>query len=158
MSGQDRAARRLLLQQTRGLPIHVVREGRDDTSGIVSLMLELAIGEESVATSALGLIYAFGLLSFGDALPAGLSRLDYRHQDEFTVVDFLEHLSYRLGRLHFYVDYLRGRLLKTMVDINQDGTVLLQTVNRGDLAKRWVAILQGDGEPLPWDLEDSGTP
>ena len=42
-----------------------------------------------------------------------------------------------------YVDYLRGRCVKTTVEIGSDGKVLLETVNRGKAALKWIARLQG---------------
>jgi hypothetical protein len=42
-----------------------------------------------------------------------------------------------------YVDYLRGRCVKTTVEIGNDGRVLLETVNRGKAAMKWIARLQG---------------
>jgi hypothetical protein len=47
------------------------------------------------------------------------------------------------GRLHFYADYVRGRCLKTTVDIDKDGKIVVETVNRGEAATRWISKLQG---------------
>jgi hypothetical protein len=59
------------------------------------------------------------------------------------VADLLRHLTFVRGRLHFYADYVRGRMVKTTVEIDEDGKILLETVNRGEAATRWVAKLQG---------------
>ena len=42
-----------------------------------------------------------------------------------------------------YVDYLRGRCLKTKVEIASDGTIVLDTVNRGKAATMWIERLRG---------------
>jgi len=42
-----------------------------------------------------------------------------------------------------YVDYPRGRCVKTSVDVSGDGHVLLERVNRGQAATRWVDRLKG---------------
>ncbi len=55
----------------------------------------------------------------------------------------LRHLKYEHGRLYFYADYVRGRMMKTTVEINPDGVIRLETINRGESAARWVAPLQG---------------
>lgn len=89
-----------------------------------------------------GLIYAIGVLSFADARPRGSSEIDFRDKDEWYVADMLRHLTFVRGRLHFYADYVRGRMLKTTVEIDKDGKILLETVNRGEAATRWIAKLQ----------------
>ncbi|MBZ0237964.1 MAG: hypothetical protein K8M05_36970 [Deltaproteobacteria bacterium] len=38
---------------------------------------------------------------------------------------------------------MRGRCLKTTIEIDWDGKITLETVNRGEAATRWVAKLQG---------------
>jgi hypothetical protein len=40
-------------------------------------------------------------------------------------------------------DYVRGRCMKTTIVVRADGTFVLDTVNRGEAATRWVARLQG---------------
>ena len=42
-----------------------------------------------------------------------------------------------------YVDYLRGRCIKTVVEVSSDGRVFLKTVNRGQAATRWVERIKG---------------
>jgi hypothetical protein len=44
-----------------------------------------------------------------------------------------------------YVDYLRGRCVKTTVEVARDGKVRLETVNRGKAALARVARLPGKG-------------
>lgn len=98
---------------------------------------------EVLERCALGLIFTFGVLSFHDAKPRGVSA-DYADGvDEFAVSDLVRHLRFRKGRINFYADYVHGRMMKTSVEISPDGKVVLETVNRGEAATRWVARLQG---------------
>jgi len=96
-----------------------------------------------IESCAWGLIYALGVLSFADARPRGVSDMHYVEKDEWYVGDMLRHLRFARGRLHFYADYVRGRMLKTTIDIDRDGKITLETVNRGEAATRWVSKLQG---------------
>lgn len=96
-----------------------------------------------IESCAWGLIYALGVLSFADARPRGVSDMHYVEKDEWHVGDMLRHLRFERGRLHFYADYVRGRMLKTTIDIDRDGKITLETVNRGEAATRWVSKLQG---------------
>jgi hypothetical protein len=96
-----------------------------------------------IESCAFGLIYALGVLSFADARPRGISEKDYAEKDDWRVGDMLRHLRFERGRLHFYADYVRGRSMKTTVEIDKDGKIMLETVNRGEAATRWVARLQG---------------
>ncbi len=57
--------------------------------------------------------------------------------------DFYRHLSFIRGKLRFDADYVRGRLIKTVVEISKDGTILITTINRADLAFQWVEYLLG---------------
>jgi hypothetical protein len=59
------------------------------------------------------------------------------------VEDFHRHLSFMYGKLRFEADYVRGRLIKTVVEISKDGTILIKTINRADLASQWVEYLLG---------------
>lgn len=92
---------------------------------------------------ALGVIYALGVLSFHDARPRGNSGMDFAEKDDWTVADLLRGLTFPAGRVYFYADYVRGRMLKTGVEIFPDGRIVLETQNRGEAATRWVAKLKG---------------
>jgi hypothetical protein len=91
---------------------------------------------------AFGFIYALGALSFIDARPRGVSDMHFEDKDEWTAGDMLRRLRFEGGELHFYADYVRGRCMKTVI-VRPDGTFLLDTVNRGEAATRWIAKLQG---------------
>ena len=96
-----------------------------------------------LSSCAWGLVYAIGVLSFADARPRGISEIDFQERDDWFVSDMLAHLRFEQGRLHSYADYVRGRMLKTGVDIDKDGKIVVQTTNRGEAATRWIAKLQG---------------
>ncbi|MBX9717562.1 MAG: hypothetical protein K2X36_01805 [Microbacteriaceae bacterium] len=98
---------------------------------------------EVLESCALGLIFTLGVLSFIDAKPRGVSA-DYADDvDKFRVSDLVRHLRFPKGRISFYADYVHGRMMKTSVEVSLDGEVVLETVNRGEAATRWVARLQG---------------
>jgi len=92
---------------------------------------------------AFGFIYALGVLSFADARPRGVSGMHFEEKDDWAAGDMLRHLRFERGELHFYADYVRGRCMKTTVIVRADGTFMLDAVNRGEAATRWIAKLQG---------------
>jgi hypothetical protein len=96
-----------------------------------------------LASCGLGLIYALSAVSFRDARPRGYSEMHYEEVDDWKVADLVRHLRYERGRLVFHADYVRGRMMKTTVEIDPEGSVLLETANRGEAATRWVATVQG---------------
>jgi hypothetical protein len=146
-----------------------VLTGPDDAEFMVRVRLTLGVGEdgpgeegedehpEEVAEWAgLGFLYALAVLSFHDARPQGSSALDYVAEDGLSVADFVEGLRYQRGRLRFSGDYIRGRRMKTDIELRPDGTVELETRGRGKAALRWLDRLQGKklmtavpGEPPP---------
>lgn len=116
---------------------HVRIEGRlglDDGDGDPS---------SDVEHFAFAFIYAVGVLSFADGRPRGASEMHFSEKDDWTVRDMLRRLRFERGELHFYADYVRGRCLKTTLIVRADGTFMLETVNRGEAATRWIARLQG---------------
>ena len=86
-------------------------------SDIPSQEIKIQIEEEEVETSAFGILDSISLLSFLQGRPAGASLIDYREQDVWSVEDFHRHLSFMHGKLRFEADYVRGRLIKTIVEI-----------------------------------------
>lgn len=103
----------------------------------------LKVTEEDIQWCAFGLIYSIAVLSFADARPRGMSDIDFEDDDEFSVKDFFECLHYEYGQIRFYADYIRGRCMKTSITAEKDGTVKIGTVNRGEVASRWVDKLKG---------------
>lgn len=98
---------------------------------------------EILASCALGIIFAFGVLSFHDARPRGVSDMHFIENDSWTAADMIQHLRFPRGRIEFDADYVRGRMMKTVVEVHADGTITLETNNRGESATRWVSRLQG---------------
>ena len=90
-----------------------------------------------------GFIFVLALLSFADAKPRNASVIDYQEKDELRLSDFIEHLRFVRGELHFDVDYIRGRWLKTRIVVRSNGTVTLETIGRGKSALRWLDRIQG---------------
>src|SRR5687767_3935486 len=99
--------------------------------------------DEDVEWAAIPLIYVLGIFSFADARPRGYSEVHFSKEDDWMAADMLRHLRFEDGALHFYADYVRGRMLKTTIEVRKDGTFLLDTVNRGEAATRWIDRLQG---------------
>ncbi len=96
-----------------------------------------------VEWAAFGFIFVLAVLSFADARPRGISKVDFSAKDDLTVGDFLECLTFGKRGLHFSADYIRGRSLKTDITIRPDGTVTLTTWGRGEAALRWLDRLKG---------------
>ena len=113
--------------------------GGDDTHVRVTLRMD----EADVEVFAIALIYVLGALSFHDGRPRGVSGNWFEDDDQWTAADMLRHFEFRRGRLSFYADYVRGRCLKTTVEVDRDGTVLVETVNRGEALLRWIDQIKG---------------
>lgn len=145
MSTNDHSSSHELLRQATLLDFEIVSVTEGDLAPEGSMHIELRTSEEDVECFAFGLLYALGLLSFHEARPAGASELHFEEEDEWTIGDMVEHLRFQMGRLRLETDYVRGRLMKTTVDITPDGKITLQTRNRGGSARRWLDLLRGKG-------------
>jgi len=140
---RDTEAGHRLLDQVRGLPITVVKTEVMEQEESIAERIVLQLDEEDVEVSAIGLLFAIGVLSFADAAPRGYSHVEYEVKDSFGLGDLLTHLRYANGTLQLSADYLRGRMMKTDVTIHANGKVELTTRNRGEAASRWVMRLRG---------------
>lgn len=105
--------------------------------------IELRVEDELIESCAFGLIFVLGMLSFHDGRPRGISGNWFIDDDEWTVADMLTRIRFEHGHLRFYADYVRGRCMKTRVDVWSEGKVVVETMNRGQAATRWVDKLQG---------------
>ena len=112
---------------------------------------------EDVPWAAVPLIYALSVMSFADARPRGVSEVEYLENDEWTLADQAARLQLERGRLVFDADYVRGRMMKTTVDIDRGGVIRLETTNRGESAARWVATLQGKRKLRVLDPPEGGS-
>jgi hypothetical protein len=127
-----------LFEDARVLDLKVVEtktEILDAAIGRVRITLE--DDPEVLATCAWGLIFAIGALSFDDA------ESDSVADDDWMTADMLRCLSFDRGRLYFHADHVRGRCMKTTIEIEPEGKITLETVNRGEAATRWISKLQG---------------
>jgi hypothetical protein len=134
-----------LLRDASLLDVSIVESDINPTVGDEDWLvrMQLQVDEELVDSCSHGFIFAVGVLSFHDGRPRGVSGEWFEDDDQFTAADLLEHLRFENGKLQMYVDYLRGRCIKTTVEVASDGKVRLETVNRGKAAVTWVAKLQG---------------
>lgn len=126
-----------LFEDGRVLDLKVVEttiETLDAAIGRVRITLK--DDPEVLATCAWGLIFAIGALSFDDA------EIDLVANDEWMAADMLRCLSFDRGRLYFHADHVRGRCMKTTIEIDREGTITLETLSRGDAATRWISKLQ----------------
>ena len=105
--------------------------------------ITLQTSEGDVECFAFGLVYVLGLLSFHDGRPRGYSGRFFEDDDEWRADDMLRHLEFQGGRLYFDAVYVRGRCLKTTVEVSSDGAVTVETMNRGEAALRWIDKLKG---------------
>lgn len=99
--------------------------------------------EDIVEWAAFGFIFVIASLSFYDGRPRGISGIDFEKEDQFSVADFLEGLTYHRDGLRFHGDYIRGRSLKTEINVAIDGTVWISTWGRGESLYRWLDLLKG---------------
>ena len=113
---------------------------------------------EIVEWAAFGFLFTLAVLSFHDARPRGMSEVDFEPNDQFTVADFFENLTFGESGLHLHTDYMRGRSMKTDVTIRPDGTVTLTTWGRGESALRWLDQLQGKTRIAAVPTVDPATP
>jgi hypothetical protein len=60
---------------------------------------------EIVEWSAFGFLFTLAALSFHDARPRGISELDFKPGDEFTVADFFDCLTFGKRGLRLHTDY-----------------------------------------------------
>lgn len=154
--GDDRAAGFELLKTATLIDFEVVETEVGDLAPEGSMKAVLQFTEpEDVEWGGLGFMFALAAISFNDARPAGVSDIAYAgDDDEFTPSDLVEQFRFERGHLHLYLDYVRGRLVKTEIDVHPDGKVVIQTINRGKSLGRWLDMLRGrrhlaavEGEP-----------
>lgn len=132
-----------LLKDILALDLQVVNTETQEIGENQSVRITMTEDPDILESCAFSLIFALGVLSFSDARPRGFSDMDYQEQDDWHVGDMLQHLRYTRGMLYFHADYVRGRCVKTTVEIDREGQIVLTTSNRGEAATRWVARLQG---------------
>lgn len=142
----DRESRWILLT-TLGIELEVLGTEVQPTTEDVVTTVRFLIPEEDRSYCEFQILFSLAMLSFADARPRGASGIDFEDDDAWTLDDFFDALSYRQGELHFHVDYVRGRLMKTRITVSKTGEVELETTHRGTAATRWVDRLRGQ-KPL----------
>jgi hypothetical protein len=151
-SENEREAGYRLIEQAASVDFRVeqsdIAKGPDGAEFGVTIELRIIHDpDEGFSTDdsgALGFLFAIALQSFADARPRGMSEVEYRKTDEFSVSDFVNCLSHTIGgELRFDADYVRGRRMKTRVKLRADGCVVIETIGRGKAAEHWLARLQG---------------
>jgi hypothetical protein len=105
--------------------------------------------EEIVEWAAFGFLFTLAVPSFHDARPRGIWEVDYQPNEEFTIDDFFDCLSFKHGELRLHTDYVRGRSMKTDVTIRPDGIATFTTWGQGQSALRWIDQLQGKKRIAP---------
>lgn len=155
---RDRTLEDGLLEEARTIDLIVMETEIESLDReMVRLRMILAADRAVLARRAWGLIFAIGMLSFDDAD----ADLDFAERDEWTAADMWRGLSFEGGRLRFHADAVRGRCMRTTIEVEPDGKITLETVNRGEAASGWISRLQGrsatraaedDGwqEPIPF--------
>lgn len=145
MGDGDRAAGFELLKTATLIDFNVVETEVGDLAPEGSMKVVLQFTEpEDVEWGGLAFMFAMAAISFNEARPAGQSDIAYvGDEDEFGVGDLTEQFRFERGHMHIYLDYVRGRMVKTDIDVFADGKVVIQTVNRGRSLGRWLDLLKG---------------
>lgn len=132
-----------LLARARTLAIRTLSSDGEEDRDASWQHLRCKIRRDDVGEGALALMFAIAALSFHDARPRGTSGIEYRERDEWTTGDLCLHLRYERGALCLDTDYVRGRMMKTRIRIQPTGVVEIITVNRHQMATRWIELLRG---------------
>ena len=101
------------------------------------------VEEEEPEIFAVGILFCLALLSFTDAAPRGISEDYFKPDEDWNLGYFVDGLKYQFGSICYSADYLSGRMMKTDIQFDKDGTVTLETRNRGKSADKWLTLLQG---------------
>lgn len=123
-----------------GTVVGPLRRDRENVRARVVLCLR----EEEVERCSLALIYVLSALSFYDARRTCSE--GYDEHDRWTAADMLGYLRFSEGRLRFRAGCVRGRSVETTIEVASDGTVLIETINRGELATSWVDLIRGTSQ------------
>jgi hypothetical protein len=101
------------------------------------------VHRDDVPWAAVPLIYTVSAQSFMDARPRGASEIDFFARDEWRFADLLSRLRLERGALVFDADYVRGRMMKTMIVVEPTGKLVVETRNRHEMALRWLNAIKG---------------
>jgi hypothetical protein len=132
-----------LLERIAALPIRILSSEAVEEPDFSSQRLRCKILRDDIEDGALALIFAIALLSFHDARPRGNSHIEYVERDEWTLDDLVGRLRFWKGALCLDTDYVRGRMMKTQIRVWPTGIAEIDTINRHQMATRWVELLKG---------------
>jgi hypothetical protein len=135
-----------LLKDVVALDLKTIDTKIENSPGDPEIVIAKMVLEEDpevLSSCAWSLVYAIGVMSFADARPRGYSDVEYVADDQWYVGDMFRGLRFERGRIYWHADYVRGRLVKTSVEIDKEGKIVVETVNRGEALTRWIAKLQG---------------
>jgi hypothetical protein len=82
------------------------------------------------------------LASYRSTTP-GNSHIDYVEGDEWTLDDLVSRLRFWKGAVCLDTGYVRGRMMKTHIRVWPTGIVEIDTINRHQMATRWVELFKG---------------
>jgi hypothetical protein len=126
--------------EARALDLRVVEEKIERLAKeSVRVRLIFEADPDLLARCAWSLMFTIGALSFDDAD----ADLDFAERDDWTASDMLRCLTFEQGRLRFQAGEVRGRWMKTTVEIDPGGKITLETADRGEAALQWIRTLQG---------------
>jgi hypothetical protein len=78
-----------------------------------------------------------------------MSEAEFDSGDYLKLDEFLEALRFEsCGSLSWYGDYIKGRRLKTCLEIKSDGSFRLEAHSRGHAPLRWIETLRGNSQSL----------
>jgi hypothetical protein len=69
--------------------------------------------------------------------------MHFEEKDNWAVGDMLRRLRFERGRAALLRRLRAGQVHEDDHHVRADGTFMLDTVNRGEAATRWIATLQG---------------
>lgn len=98
--------------------------------------------------SVMPILFLLTSLAFLEASPQGEGEdgalsADYAEVDGWTPADFLSHLRFEAGRVVLHLENVRGRSVRTRMEMTPLGELFVETWARGTSATRWLAYVRG---------------
>lgn len=137
-----------LLEETVGLRLKILSNDYDESRGYEDCLLShhkivFQVEEDDPDDWAIGILFCLSLMSFTDAVPRGMSEIEFVPDEEWNLGYFVQGLRFQSKMIRFASDYVSGRLMKTDINVEPGGKVTIITRNRGRGAERWLLNLQG---------------
>jgi len=129
-------------------PMELVRQGLDCELVLVSWQpgfeSELIARTEGISQgperTAVGLLFLWSSMAFLEAhalSEEGLPPVDYKLEDGWSSLDFLENLRWEEDRLRLALKVIRGRQVTTDIWLSRNGLFVVRAQGRGDSPLRW---------------------